>query len=91
VDSRNPDDRVDPIDPGLYQRDELRRILASWDIAALFRFLNDHAGLTQRQIAVRTGQNQSEVAEILAGRRGPVVSHHVLRRLAGGFDIPPGR
>jgi len=73
----------------LYQRDDLRRILASWDIAALFRFLNDHTKLTQREIAARTGQNQSEVAEILAGRRGPVVSHHVLRRIAGGLDIPP--
>jgi transcriptional regulator with XRE-family HTH domain/tetratricopeptide (TPR) repeat protein len=85
------DDRVDPIDPGLYRHDDVRRILAGWDIAALFRFLNDHAGLTQRQIAARTGQNQSEVAEILAGRRGPVVNHHVLRRLAGGLNIPPER
>jgi transcriptional regulator with XRE-family HTH domain len=83
------DDRPDPIDPGLYQRDDLRRILAGWDMAALFRFLNDHAGLTQREIAARAGQNQSEVAEILAGRRGPVVSHHVLRRVTGGFGIPP--
>jgi transcriptional regulator with XRE-family HTH domain len=82
------DDRPDPIDPVLYQRDDLRRVLAGWDIAALYRFLNDHTKLTQREIAARTGQNQSEVAEILAGRRGPVVNHHVLRRLAGGLNIP---
>lgn len=83
------DDRPDPIDPVLYQREDLRRILAGWDIAALYRALQDDAGLTQRQIAARTGQNQSEVAEILADRRGPVVNHRVLRRIVGGLDIPP--
>jgi transcriptional regulator with XRE-family HTH domain len=82
------DDQPDPIDPVLYRRDDLRRVLAGWDIAALYRFLNDHTKLTQREIAARTGQNQSEVAEILAGRRGPVVNHHVLRRIVGGLDIP---
>ncbi len=83
------DDRSGPIDPVLYRRDDLRKVLAGWDIPALYRFLNGHAGLTQRQIAARTGQNQSEVAEILSGRRRLVVSHRVLRRLAGGLDIPP--
>ena len=59
------------------------------DISALYRFLNDHAGLTQRQIAACTGQNQSEVAEILSGRRRLVQNHRVLRRIVGGLDIPP--
>ncbi len=83
------DDRPDPIDPVLYRREDLRRVLSGWDIPALFRFLNGPGGLTQRQIAARTGQNQSEVAEILAGRRRLVVSHRVLRRIAGGLDVPP--
>ena len=83
------DDRVEPIDPVVYRRDEMRKILAGWDIAALYRFLNDHAGLTQRQIAARTGQSQSEVAEIRSGRRRLVESHRVLRRIAGGLGIPP--
>ncbi len=83
------DDRPDPIDPVLYRRDDLRRALAGWDIPVLYRFLNGPVGLTQRQIAARTGQSQSEVAEILSGRRGLVVSHLVLRRIAGGFDVPP--
>ncbi len=84
------DDRPEPIDPVLYRRDDLRKALAGWDIPALFRFLNGPGGLTQRQIAARTGQNQSEVAEILSGRRRLVVSHRVLRRIAGGLDVPPG-
>lgn len=83
------DDRSDPIDPLLYRRDDIRRTLAGWDIAALYRALQDDAGLSQRQIAARTGQNQSEVAEILSGRRSLVESHRVLRRIAGGLDVPP--
>ncbi len=83
------DDRPDPIDPVLYRRDDLRKALSGWDIPVLYRFLNGPVGLTQRQIAARTGQSQSEVAEILSGRRGLVVSHLVLRRIAGGFDVPP--
>lgn len=82
------EDRPDPIDPVLYQREDLRRILAGWDIAALYRALQDDAGLTQRQITARTGQNQSEVAEILSGRR-LVENHRVLRRIVGGLDILP--
>ncbi|MGH3798529.1 MAG: helix-turn-helix domain-containing protein [Pseudonocardiaceae bacterium] len=82
------DERPDPIDPVLYRRDGMRKILAGWDIAALYQALND-AGLTQRQIAARTGQNQSEVADILSGRRGLVENHRVLRRITGGLDIPP--
>ncbi|MGH3873040.1 MAG: helix-turn-helix domain-containing protein [Pseudonocardiaceae bacterium] len=73
-------------DRKLHQREGMRKILTGWDIAALYRALQD-AGLTQREIAARTGQQQSEVAEILAGRL--VASHRVLRRIASGLDIPP--
>ncbi|MGH3754530.1 MAG: helix-turn-helix domain-containing protein, partial [Pseudonocardiaceae bacterium] len=83
-------ERPDPIDPRLYRRDDMRRVLAGWDIAALYRFLNGHAGLSQRQIAARTGQSQSEVADILSGRR-VVENHRVLRRIAGGLAVPPER
>ncbi len=83
------DDRPDPIDPMLYRREEMREVLARWDIAALYRALNDDAGLSQRQIAARTGQQQSEVAEILSGRRGLVENHRVLRRIVGGLNVPP--
>ncbi|MGH3936384.1 MAG: helix-turn-helix domain-containing protein, partial [Pseudonocardiaceae bacterium] len=83
------DDRSEPIDPELYRRDDMRRVLAGWDIAALYRALKDDAGLSQRQIAARTGQQQPEVADILSGRRGLVENHQVLRRIAGGLDVPP--
>ncbi len=83
------DDRPGPIDSVPYGRDDMRKILAGWDIPALYRFLNDHAGLSQRQIAARAGQNQSEVAEIVSGRRGLVENHRVLRRIAEGLGIPP--
>ncbi len=49
--------------------------------------LTDEAGLSQRQVATRTGQSQSEVADIIAGRK--VESHSLLRRIVQGLDIPP--
>lgn len=83
------DDRPSPIDPALYRRDGMRKALAGWDITALYQALKDDAGLSQRQIAARTGQQQSEVAEILSGRRGPVENHRVLRRIVGGLGVLP--
>ncbi|MCA1600845.1 MAG: helix-turn-helix transcriptional regulator [Acidobacteria bacterium] len=83
------DDRTGPIDPALYWRDGMRKVLAGWDITALYRAVKEDAGLSQRQIADRTGQGQSEVAEILSGRRGPVESHRVLRRIVRGLGVPP--
>ncbi|MGH3869944.1 MAG: hypothetical protein ACRDSR_00265 [Pseudonocardiaceae bacterium] len=75
------------VDPALYRRDDMREILIGWDIAGLYRVLND-AGLSQRRIAARTGQQQSEVGEILSGRR-VVENHRVLRRIVGALGIPP--
>ena len=74
-----------PIDPVLYQRDDVRRILAERDVTALYLALKD-AGLTQRRIAELTGQSQSEVSEILKGRR--VLSYDVLVRIADRLGIP---
>ncbi len=80
-----PEKRAPPIDPALYQRDDVRRILATRDIAALYRALKDE-GVTQRTIAALTGQSQSEVSEILAGRK--VLAYDVLVRIAAGLGIP---
>lgn len=77
----------DPIDPALYRRDDVRRILAALDIAGLYLVLKD-AGLSQRQIAARTGQSQSEVADIVARRRR-VENHYLLKRITSGLSIPP--
>ncbi len=73
------------IDPVLYERDDVRTVLAARDIGALYRALND-AGVNQRRIAALTGQSQSEVSEIVKGRR--VVSYAVLVRIAEGLSIP---
>ncbi len=77
---------IPSIDPALYWRDDVRRILAERDIGALYRVLKDDAGVTQRIIAQLTGQSQSEVSEILKGRR--VNAYDVLVRIAEGLSIP---
>jgi transcriptional regulator with XRE-family HTH domain len=81
------DEQVNKVDPALFERADMRRVLAALDIGALYRLLGD-AGISQRQIAACTGQSQSEVSEIVAGRRRKVHSHEVLVRLAEGFAIP---
>jgi transcriptional regulator with XRE-family HTH domain/tetratricopeptide (TPR) repeat protein len=73
------------IDPALYKRDDVRRVLAVRDIGALYRVLND-SGVNQRRIAALTGQSQSEVSEILKGRQ--VKAYDVLVRIAEGLGIP---
>jgi len=75
-----------PIDPRLFDRPDVRRVLAERDIAALYQVLRDDAGLTQRTIAELTGMAQSEVSEILAGRQ--VRAYDVLVRIAEGLGIP---
>jgi transcriptional regulator with XRE-family HTH domain len=45
-------------------------------------------GVSQRHIAALTGQSQSEISEILAGRQ--VVSYDVLTRVADGLGVPRG-
>ena len=73
------------VDPALYRRGDVRRILAERDIGGLYRVLRDE-GITQRRIAELTGQSQSEVSEILKGRRVRDVT--VLERIAEGLGIP---
>jgi transcriptional regulator with XRE-family HTH domain len=80
--------RADAIDPALFRRTDVRQVLAGLDIGALYRVLGAEAGISQRQIAARTGQSQSEVSEIVAGHRR-VESHRVLVRIADSLDIPP--
>jgi transcriptional regulator with XRE-family HTH domain len=69
------------------QRSDMRRALADRDIASVFRILNTH-GMSQREIAAMTGQSQSEISEILAGRR--VIAYDVLARVSDGLGIPRG-
>jgi transcriptional regulator with XRE-family HTH domain len=46
-------------------------------------------GLTQEQVAERSGVHATEVSRIEAGKRDPKVS--TLRRLARAVEVPPGQ
>jgi hypothetical protein len=73
--------------PGIWKRCDMRLALANREVATIFRILQRY-GIPQREIAAVTEQSQSEVSEIIAGRR--VVSYDVLARIALGLRIPPG-
>jgi transcriptional regulator with XRE-family HTH domain len=75
-------------DPELWDRSDMWAALAQRDIGAVYRKLCD-LGLTQSEIAARTGQAQSEVSAIMAGRQ--VMAYGLLERIAAAFDIPRGR
>jgi hypothetical protein len=69
----------------LWTSDAARQACAARDVGALFRLLQHH-GVSQRRIAAATGQSQSEIPEILKGRR---VRHvDVLERIADGLGTP---
>ena len=65
----------------------MRAALAERDVAGVYRRLQS-AGVSQRRIAALTGQSQSEISEILAGRR--VTNYEVLVRVADGLGVPRG-
>ncbi|MDQ3764629.1 MAG: helix-turn-helix transcriptional regulator [Actinomycetota bacterium] len=62
-----------------------RDALARRDITAVYRILRE-AGVSQVSIALATEQRQSEVSEIIAGRR--VQSVVLLERIADGLGVP---
>jgi hypothetical protein len=80
-------DPVNPLDPTLLNRAEMRAALDARDIGAVYRLLW-HAGVTQRRIAQLTDQAQSEVSEILNGRQ--VRDVELLERIADGLGVPRG-
>ena len=79
---------MDPLDPALFEGDEVRAVLAARDIGKVYRLLR-RLGISQRNIAQLTGQSQSEVSEILRGRQ--VRNVQVLERIANGLGIPRAR
>src|SRR5262245_14439854 len=79
--------RYEPINPEGWERPDMRAALAVRDVAAVYRLPQKHAG-SQRQIAALTGQSQSEISEILGGRR--VVSYDLLVRIAEGLSVGRG-
>ncbi|MGH3886302.1 MAG: helix-turn-helix domain-containing protein, partial [Pseudonocardiaceae bacterium] len=56
------------VPPQWFERPEARAVLAARDVGGVYRLLKQE-GVTQREIARRTGQSQSEVSEILRGRQ----------------------
>lgn len=76
---------MNPVDPALLHRAEVRAALVVRDIGRVYRLLGQ-AGVTQREIASLTGQSQSEVCEIVQGRRVRDVG--VLERIADGLGVP---
>ncbi|MGH3687199.1 MAG: helix-turn-helix domain-containing protein [Pseudonocardiaceae bacterium] len=78
---------MNSLDPALFARDDMRAALFARDIATVYRLLG-RAGVSQRRIAELTGQAQSEVSEILQGRR--VRDVEVLERIADGLGVPRG-
>ncbi|MGH3977388.1 MAG: helix-turn-helix domain-containing protein [Pseudonocardiaceae bacterium] len=79
---RNP---LAPLDPALFEPPEMRAALAAQDISTVYQLLKV-AGISQRQIVRRTGQSQSEVCEIIKGRK--VRQYEVLARICDGLGIP---
>ena len=79
-----------PVPPDWFVRSEQASALTSHDIRALYRWLRA-AGVSQRRIAALTGTTQSQVADILAGRRGRMRAYDVLVRTAQGLGIPRER
>jgi transcriptional regulator with XRE-family HTH domain/tetratricopeptide (TPR) repeat protein len=80
-----PGDR--PIDPRVWDTPQMRAALARHDIGRVYQLLST-VGVSQRRIAAMTGQNQSEVSEIVQGRQ--VQAYDVLARIADGLHVPRG-
>jgi transcriptional regulator with XRE-family HTH domain len=73
------------VTPQWYERPEARAVLTARDVGGVYRLLQ-REGVPQREIARRTGQSQSEVSEILRGRR--VRDVRVLERIVDGLGVP---
>jgi predicted XRE-type DNA-binding protein len=76
------------IPQAVWDRPDMRRHLAARDVAAVFRLLQ-RFGVSQRAIAARTGQSQSEISEIISGKR-QVFRYDLLLRIAEGLGVPRG-
>ncbi|MGH3909510.1 MAG: helix-turn-helix domain-containing protein, partial [Pseudonocardiaceae bacterium] len=72
--------------PPWYTRPEARKALTARDITTVYQILY-RSGVSQREIAGRTGQSQSEVSDILRGGR-QVRDVEVLERIADGLGVP---
>ncbi len=63
--------------------------LAVADLGTNLRGARERLGLTQEQVAERSGVHATEVSRIEAGKRDPQVS--TVRRLAAAVEVKPGQ
>lgn len=77
----------DAIPSWVWHMEAMTAALLQRNIPAVFGLLQG-LGLSQRRIAARTGQFQSEVSDILGGRH--VTSYDVLARIGDGLGVPRG-
>jgi hypothetical protein len=80
-------DEHDRVDPGEWERPEMRAVLAVRDMTGVYRSLQK-LGFSQQRIGAMTGQSQPEVSAIIHGRK--VMAYDVLERSAEGLGIPRG-
>ena len=76
-----------PVDPALWWRDDMRAALWARDIGTVYRLILEVTGMSQHKLADLVGQGQSEVSEILRGRRVKDIA--VLERIINKLGIPP--
>lgn len=58
-------------------------------LAANLKAARKSLGLTQEQVAERSGVHSTEVSRIEAGKRDPQIS--TVEKLAAALEMPPGR
>ncbi|MGH3800306.1 MAG: helix-turn-helix domain-containing protein, partial [Pseudonocardiaceae bacterium] len=75
-----------PVDPALWWREDMRAALRARDIGMVYRLILGATGMSQYRLAGLVGQTQSEVSEILKGRR--VKDVMVLERIADRLGVP---
>jgi predicted XRE-type DNA-binding protein len=75
-----------PVNPALWWREDMRAALLARDIGTVYRLILEATGMSQYRLADLVGQAQSEVSEILKGRR--VKDVMVLERIADRLGIP---
>ncbi len=59
------------------------------DLGSNLRAAREKLGLTQEQVAERSGVHATEISRMEAGKRDPQVS--TLLKLAKAVEVPPGR
>ncbi|MGH4019992.1 MAG: helix-turn-helix domain-containing protein, partial [Pseudonocardiaceae bacterium] len=59
--------------------------LAAHDVGTVYRMLTEH-GVSQHRIAREVGQSQSEVCDVIQGRK--IKQYHTLKKVCDGLGVP---